>query len=283
MLDTNFLRHLKRMSLLIEKKVTSNYTGEHESLQTGQGIVFSDHRMYTPGDDYKYIDWKLFARTDKLHVKKFEEERALVVHIIVDYSASMNYGEKTKKYEYAAMLALGFAYMALRHNERFVLSTFSDHLEVFKPKRGARQLVAILDHLRQKKPGGVSNFEGSLVEYQKYLKNRSLIVVVSDFLYDVDEVKRALLGFKQHEVLLIQVLDPIEKNLNLKGEFKLKDVETRGLLRTFIGPILQRSYSERLKDHQARLNNIAAQVKGKFYSVTTDVDIFDTFYAVLQE
>ena len=283
MIDIAFLRHLRRMHLILDKKVTSNYAGERESLRVGHGIVFRDHRIYVQGDDYRDIDWKLFGRTDKLHVKRFEEESSAVVHILIDVSASMKFGERMTKYDYAAMVGIGFAYMALHRNEQFTLATFADKLDVFRPLKGSRQLVSIVEYARSKQPGGESKFEDSLLAYSKKIKHRSMIVVISDFLYDPGEVKRALQGFKDHEIVLVQVLDPREKELNLKGEFKFKDVETRGVLKTFVGPLLRKSYQHRLQEHIAQLNHISHQLGGKFFTCTTATDIFDTFAVILRQ
>ena len=283
MIETDFLRHLNKLSLIINKKVTSNYTGERESIHTGHGLIFKDHRIYTPGDNYKDIDWRVFARTDKLHVKRYEEERNLTVHIIVDASASMNFGsENIKKFEYASMIGTGFAYMAMRNNERFVLSTFAGKLERFKPKRGKKQLVDILDYLKEKKAAGVSKFEDSLRDYARVVDSRSLIVIISDFLYDPEEVKRIIYAFKENDVKLVQVLDPVELKLSLEGEFKLKDMETSSFLRTFISPFLRKSYLSRLEDHVKKLKWIAHSVGATFHTVTSDMQIFDAFFEILR-
>lgn len=284
MIETDFLKHLNKLSIIINKRVTSNYVGERPSVHAGQGIVFKDHGSYSPGDDFRSIDWKVFARTDKLHTKRYEEERNLIVHVLVDSSASMNFGSgKTTKFEYASMLGIGFAYMALKNNEKFVLSTFSDKLEVFKPKKGRRQLVATLDYLKNKDAGGESRFEEALRNYAKTIKSRSLIVILSDFLYDVEDVKRVISTFKNHDVRLVQVLDDLEVRLNIKGEFKLKDLETKGFLNTFIGPFLRKHYLTRLDEHKKKLNWAASSLGARFYSLSTSTEIYDAFYEILRD
>ena len=281
MIELDFLKHLDRLSLIINKRVTSNFVGERPSVYTGQGIIFKDHRIYVPGDDYRSIDWKLYGRTDRLHVKRYEEDRNLVVHILIDFSASMNFGNQIKKYEYASMIGLGFAYMAMKNNEKFVLSTFSDKLELFKPSKGKKQLIAILDYLRNKIAGGVSRFEASLADYGRVIHSRSLIVIVSDFLYDVEEIRRALYRFKNHEIILVQVLDEVEKKLDISGEFRLKDLETHNLMRTFVSPFMRRNYLNKLDEHNHRIKQVVNELRGKFFTVTTDQSIFDSFYRIL--
>ena len=284
MIETDFIKHLNRISLIINKRVNSNYSGERPSIFTGHGMLFKDHRIYTPGDDHRDIDWKVFARTDKLHVKRFEEERNLIVHVIVDSSASMGYKStgETTKFDYAAMIGIGFAYMALKNNERFVLSTFSDKLEVFNPRKGRKQLTFILDYLKNKKPEGISNFEGSLSNYAKLIKHRSIVIIVSDFLYDPEEIRNVLSRFKNSGIKLVQVLDPMEKDLKLKGEYTLKDSETKDLLKTFVNPFVKKTYEERLDEHKKRVKWIAESLGATFYSLSTDKHIFDSFYDVLR-
>ena len=283
MIDISFLHHLDRLSLIINKRITSNYIGEREAVYAGRGLVFKDYSMYTSGDDFRYIDWKVFGRTDKLFVKRFEEDRNLVVHVLVDFSASMDFGtKKFSKGDYASMFGLGFAYMALRNNEKFVLSTFSDNLEIFRPKRGKNQLITILDYLNKKKPSGKSNFELALGEYKKIVKSRSLIVVMSDFLYDPEQVRRGLLRFKGHDIILIQILDVLEKDLeNMDGDFRLVDAESKDILHTFISPFGRKRYLDMLSRHRTALKTVASEVGAQFFAFGTDHPIFDAFYEVL--
>lgn len=284
MIETDFLKHLNRLSIIINKRVTSNFVGERPSIHMGHGTIFKDHSLYSHGDDFKSIDWKVYARTDKLHIKRYEEEKSLAVHVLVDSSASMNFGSTGRtKFDYASMLGIGFAYMALKNNERFVLSTFSDKLELFKPRKGKRQLVATLDFLKNKNASGISKFEEALRNYAKVIKSRSIIVIISDFLYDVEDVKRVIYSFKNHDVKLVQVLDDMEVRLNLKGEFKLKDLETHGFLKTFIGPFLRKHYLNRLDEHKRKLNWIANSLGARFYSISTSMPIYDAFYEILRD
>lgn len=275
------MHQLDRMSLIINKRITSNYIGERRAIYTGRGLIFKDHAIYTPGDDYRAIDWKVLARLDKLFVKRYEEERNLTVHVIIDYSGSMGFGGRTKKFEYADMLGLGFAYMAMRHNERFVVSTFADQLEVFKPKRGRSNLMRVLDYLNAKKPKGLSKFEASLASYKKRVTSRSYIVILSDFLYDPAEIKQAIQRYKDHQVILIQVLDKTETELDLEGDFKLVDVESEDTLRTFISPYARKQYLELLAEHQAKIRRACDEIGARFFAFSTDYPIFDAFYQVL--
>lgn len=282
MINIEFLKDLDRLSLLINKKVTSNYSGERVSRQTGRGLQFKDYIVYAPGEDFRAIDWKVFARTDKLFAKRYEEERNLTVHIIVDFSASMSFGKKRTKADYAAMIGIGFAYMAMKNNERFVLSTFSDKLELFRPKKGKKQLVQIMDRLNNKKPQGTSDLQTSVLKYKELIKTKSLVIIISDFLYDLKQIDSVLKRLRYHDVKLIQVLDPIETGLELEGDFKLRDLETNEQYRTYISPSLRKTYLEQLKEHKGKITNLCNETRARFYSYSTESPIFDTFFELLQ-
>jgi uncharacterized protein (DUF58 family) len=269
------------MSLIINKRLTSNYVGERASIATGRGLIFKDHAIYSPGDDFRAIDWRVFARLDKLFVKRFEEERNLTVHVVIDYSGSMGFGTKIKKYEYAGMLGLGFCYMAMKHNERFVVSTFADQLEVFKPKRGRTNLMRVLDYLNTRKPKGMSKFESALSAYKKRVNSRSFVVILSDFLYSPEEIKLAVQRYRDHHVVLIQVLDKVETDMNLEGDFKLVDVESEDTLRTFLSPYARKQYLQQMGDHQAKIKRVCDELGAEFFVVNTEYPIFDAFYTVL--
>ncbi|PIN74436.1 DUF58 domain-containing protein [Candidatus Woesearchaeota archaeon CG10_big_fil_rev_8_21_14_0_10_37_12] len=281
MIDTNFLHQLDHFSLIINKRITSNYVGERFSSATGRGLIFKDHVLYAPGEDFRTIDWKVYGRTDKLFVKRFEEERNLTVHVLVDFSASMNFGTHVKKSEFASMIAVGFAYLALKNNERFVVSLFSDEVEVVKPKRGMTQIAAVINYLDNKKPKGSNNIYSCLKEYSKAIKSKAYLVVISDFLYPVEDIEKALFFFKNHQVVLIQVLDKMESKLDIEGDFKLSDMESNSILHTFINAFTRRKYQNSLEEHNARIKHVCDLVGAQFYPAHTGQTPFDVFYDVL--
>ncbi|HLC84404.1 MAG TPA: DUF58 domain-containing protein [Candidatus Nanoarchaeia archaeon] len=280
-IDTSFLKKLDRFDLILQRKVNSNYMGERRSEAHGSGIILKDYVQYTPGDDFRRIDWRVFARTDKLYSRRFEEERNLTLHVIIDSSASMNFG-KPKKFEYASMLGLGFAYISLRNNERFVISTFAEKLEFIRPKKGMRQLASVVQVLNDKRPSGSSELSAAMRRYQKRMvRSHSLIVIISDFLYDLEQIKATLATFQGHEVTLVQVLDEVEATLDLSGDFRLVDSESQETMRTYISPLLRKKYGEMMEDHQGKIKDACAQYGAKFFSSTNSDDIFDTFFKIL--
>jgi uncharacterized protein (DUF58 family) len=283
MIDTAFLDHLKRFSLIVNKRVTSVYSGPKLSTASGRGISFKDHRIYSFGDDFRSIDWRVFARTDDLYIKNFEEERNLNVHILVDYSASMNFGSPTSKFDYAAMIGVGFAYLAMKDNEKFQFATFSDQLDIFQPRKGMSQLATMVDHLNSIKVDGKTDFLSTMASYKRLIGSRSLVIIISDLLFDPDVIKDALIMLGRHNIKLIQVLDRKERNLKMEGDFRLKDSESKEELRTFISPRLVRNYNNMLESHNAKINDICNSLGVNFYQVTSDDSIFDTFYELLRK
>lgn len=281
MIKTDFLRQLDRFSLILNKRITSNYVGDQQSEATGRGLIFKDHSVYVPGEDFRAVDWRVFARTDKLFVKRFEEERNLTVHVIIDTSGSMDFGKGPSKSEYAAMLGLGFAHLAMKNNERFVLGTFSEKLEVFRPQRGRKQLTAMLDYLNKKKPKGKSMLDQSIGSYRQLINSKSYIVIISDFLYPIEEIRRALYHLKKHEIQMIQVLDQEERDLKLEGDYKLIDSESKDQIRTFISPYMKKQYNTMMHKHVSQIANEAAKHKAKFYTADTGQNVFDVFYEIL--
>ncbi len=281
-IDVNFFRMLDRFQLAIKKKVHSNYQGLRESSQFGQGLVFKDYREYVPGDDTRYLDWRVYARTGKFFIKRFEEERNLMLHIIVDASGSMNYGENVTKFDYASMIGLGFAYMAMSNNEKFIFNTFTEIMQPFRSRKGVNQLMNIVDYLNKLDISGKSKFKESLESYKSYITTKSLIVIISDFLYDTEELKDALGRYRKSQLFIIQVLDPGERKLSLHGDLLLEDAELGVKLRTFISRRLAQKYSDKMETHIAKLKELSENMGAEFLVATTDTPIYDTFFQILK-
>jgi len=283
MIDISFLRQLDRFNIILKKRVHSAYAGSRESKAYGSGLIFKDHREYVPGDDLRAIDWKVYARTDHYFIKQYEEERNMNIHIILDASASMDFGRMTRKFEYAAMIGLGFAYMGLRNNEKFEISTFSDSLVRFRPRKGNNQLMSLLDQLNNLKLTGKSQFYECISKYKDAIRSKSVVVIVSDFLFDLNQLKETLYRFKKSEVTIVQVLDEEEINLSLEGDVKLFDAEEpKSWIRTYISNRLVRDYETQLHSHNAQVKSICDSLNMKFLQVSTHKPIFETFFDLMR-
>ncbi|MBN2422352.1 DUF58 domain-containing protein [Candidatus Woesearchaeota archaeon] len=282
MIDIDFLSQLKKFSLIINKKVTSSFIGTKRSSHLGTGLIYNDFRQYVPGDDFRTIDWKIYARTDDFYIKRYEEEKSLTVHVLIDVSKSMDFTtSKYTKFEYAAMLGLGFAYLAARANERFQLSTFSRYFVTFRAQRGMSQIMSFLQHLNKIKCTGLVEFEDLMKKYKKSITSRSLVVVISDFLFDIDQVRNSLPLYSQHELKVIQILDKSETNFKIYGDVILKDAESSKEIHTYISESKRKAYREQLYNHIIAIENETKSCGGKFFLFSTEEPLFDAFYKIV--
>jgi uncharacterized protein (DUF58 family) len=282
MINTDFLRQLDRFALVMKRRVNARYAGARASKSVGSGLQFEDYKEYVPGDDFRKIDWKVYARTDKFFIRRYEEERNLTVHIVLDASASMDYASAgMTKFEYGGMLGLGFAYLALQNNEKFEFSTFSKQLDIFKPRKGLNQLLGIMDHVNHTKPKGQTSFRDSVMTYKGMIRTKSLVVFISDFLMPPDEIRETLLRFKRSQIVVLQVLDPLEKSFDLSGDIVLKDAESDMKMRTFVSNKLKQDYREKLSAHINAIGSVCASTGASFQSLSTATPVFDAFYEVL--
>jgi uncharacterized protein (DUF58 family) len=278
MIDTSFFKELDRFSFMVRKRVSTAYSGSRRSILKGRGMEPVSYREYTQGDDFKTIDWKVYGRTEKLYVKEFEEEKSLTTHILLDTSKSMDF---RNKFTYAAMLALGFAYLVTKDNEKFTIATFGEEIIITKPKRGRKYLSQTIDLLNSTELIGQTRFDYCMEKYASVIKSRSLVIVISDFMADTDGIRNSIFRLGDNELLLVQVLDPIEKNLDLGGEAKLIDLETDAKMDIYTSPRLRAEYQKKLNDHNAKIKETCNAVGADFHTVTTDKPVFDAIFEVV--
>ena len=280
MIDTSFFKELDRFTFMVRKRVSTAYSGSRRSILKGRGMEPVSYREYTMGDDFKTIDWKVYGRTEKLFVKEFEEEKSLTTHILLDTSKSMDF---QNKFEYASMLALGFAYLVTKDNEKFGISTFSEEVDITKPKRGRGYLSLNIDTLNNMELSGTTKFDYCMEKYASMIKSRSLVFIISDFMTDVEAIRNAVFRLGDNELVLIQVFDPVEVSLDLGGEAKLIDLETGANLDIYSSPRLRSEYGKRLDDHIAKIKETCVQVGADFHTVTTDKPVFDAIFEVINQ
>jgi uncharacterized protein (DUF58 family) len=282
MLSTEFLHELDRFSFSAQKKVSSQYAGGRRSTRIGRGTDAYGFREYERGDDFRTIDWKVYARTEKLYVRQFEEYRDLVTHILLDVSGSMNYPAKGKsKFDYSAMLAVGFAYLVMRENEKFTISTFTDDINIFKPGRGKVNLLSIIDRLNNIKPGGRTGFDRSIEHYSSVIRSKSRVIIISDLLTMLDDIRSAIYRVGRHDLIVIQVLDPAEIQLPEVGAVKLHDLETSEKLFTDINAALVSEYNTELDAHRNSIKIDCDRLGADFFSFGTDLPIFEAIFRTI--
>jgi len=282
-IETDFFRQLDRFTFSVRKRVSTVYAGNRPSTRSGHGIDTIGFREYDSSDALKDIDWKAYARTEKLYVRQFEEEKTLTTHILLDASKSMDYPEKgTSKFEYSAMLAAGFAYMVTKYNDRFAISTFTEEIDIHKPRRGRKNLMRAIDRLSALELSGGTSISEAVMKYGQVIKSRSLVILISDFMQDPKAIETALYRLSDHDLIVIQVLDPTEKVLPLQGNSKLVDLETGEDIRTYISEKFKERYTQKLDDHTASIKKTCMKVGAEFYTFTTDTPIFNAFYHTIR-
>jgi uncharacterized protein (DUF58 family) len=230
-LDPAIIARLGTMELKARTVVEGFLSGLHRSPYKGFSVEFAEYRQYLPGDDLTTLDWKVYARTDRHYVKKFEEETNLECHVLLDLSASMAYkgSAPMTKLEYGSVLAASLAYLMHRQRDATGLIAFEDRI-VFRMPAGARpgHLHALLLALERLQPGRRSDVGRPLHQLAEALTKRSMVVLISDMLDDPEPVVKGLkhLKFRGTDVVVFQVLDPHELTFPFRGSSRFRDVET---------------------------------------------------------
>jgi uncharacterized protein (DUF58 family) len=231
-LDYGVLARIDSMQLLAKVVVEGFVLGLHRSPFRGFSVEFAEYRQYSPGDEVKHVDWKVYGKTDRYYIKQFEEETNLACYLIVDASASMGYKlapEGLTKLQYACRMAACLSYFMLRQRDAAGLMIFDSKIRTALPPR-LRQthLKHILSALEQAEPGGETNISKPLHELAEGLKRAGLIILISDLLDDPESVISALqhFRFQGHEVIVFQVLDSGELNFPFTTMTEFTDLES---------------------------------------------------------
>ena len=279
MIEVDFVDLLDRFNLALKKNSTEIYEGEQESPRTGQGMIFEDHKKYIPGDDIRKMDWKAYARTDEFYIKRFEKENSLTLHILVDRSSSMDYGENNK-FDYAAKLGLATAYMTSKTNDRFRFSVFSETITDISSARRNPNMGEMVDTLNSLRKTPESLIERCVTEYANRIENKSVVVIISDFLTDSEQVESALKRLKGSEVVLVNTLDSSEIEPDMHGDKILKDPESDDKIRTYLSKRTRNKYQEEIEEHTQEIEEIARKYGAHYLLVSTGDDFFDSFMEV---
>jgi len=284
--STDYLRpeiatNLANLELVARFVVEGFITGLHKSPYHGFSVEFAEHRPYLPGDAIRNIDWKLFARTDRYYIKQFEEETNLRAYIVIDASKSMNYSSDPKKhitkYRYATLLSAALMYMLSRQQDAVGLAVFDESLRTFMPaKLKSSYLRELLKVLQTTQPSNQTQTQTALRRVVDRINRRGLVIVVSDFLDDPQEILASLKLFRHigHEVVAFHVLDPLERSFALSAsDATIFDMETGRNIRT--QPYqMQASYQKAMAEYieQLRSGLLAERIDYLLMDTTTPFD-----------
>ncbi len=230
-LSPDMLSRLSRLDLIARFVVEGYITGLHKSPYHGFSAEFSEHRQYMAGDSLRYLDWKVYGRSDRMYIKRFEEETNLKAHIILDVSGSMGFGSEgaLTKLRYGSVITAALTFLMLRQRDSVGLVTFSDIMKSYVPPRSVQsQLKEIIKVLSSSEPDGVTKTGDILHTLAERIPVRGLIILISDLIVDIDDLIHGLKHFRHngHEVLVFHVLDPAELAFKYNSETRFIDMET---------------------------------------------------------
>jgi len=256
-LDPSFISKLHSLELKARLVVEGFMVGLHKSPYHGFSVEFSEHRAYMQGDNLKDVDWKVYGKTEKYFIKQYEEETNLRSYIFLDTSNSMSYssGKNISKLEYALTLSAALSYLMIHQQDAVGLTIYSDKINKYLPPKSSRAyLQEILKNLAVVKASEKTNTSLSLNEAAEKIKRRGLVIIISDFFDDLDSVLKVLKHFSytKNEVIVFQVLDPMEKTFSFGKDAIFKDLETGAELTTQPYQI-QKAYREAMVEFTNRI------------------------------
>ena len=253
-IDPQALMAIKNLELRAKIVVEGFWNGLHRSPYHGFSVEFTEYRQYTPGDDPRYLDWRLYARSDRYYIKKFEDETNLRCHLLVDNSRSMDFGSLGfTKAQYANTLAATLAYFLSLQGDATGLLTFDERIRDYLPSRHRPGHLRHLMLALEKPAGGTAtDLAAPLKRIVEIVRKRGLMVLISDLLAPIEALEKSLSSLCAcgHEVLLFQLLDPAELDFGFRQAALFHDIETGRDL--YIDPaVARRHYLKKLEDHNA--------------------------------
>ena len=261
--DSKFLKKLDSLCLECKKTYGGVRKGNYEAAnKKGTSIEFADYQEYMPGDDFRYIDWNIYGRLDKLLVKTFKEEEELSVHILFDVSRSMLYPEEDKKFDYAKDLVIALSYIALSSKNSVRLATMVNTDKISQNRtpffQQKENIFVIADFLKKLVPKGELDFIDYISKYIHEVKGRrGTVVVISDFMMKPDIYTRGFnyLRFKNFDIKVIQILGETELDPFGKGsKNQVVDVETNQKMNINFSEANRKKYKAAMDEHNQRLS-----------------------------
>ncbi len=284
-LDPAVLAGISSLDLLAKTVVDGFVAGLHRSPDFGFSQEFAEYRAYTPGDDLRHIDWNLFARTERMYLKRYRGETNSQLTILLDASNSMNFSSATgsavqpSKMDYARFTAASLFYLAI-HNQRDAagLIVFDDEVRNYiAPSTRQGQLHRLLAGLEQAEPRARTDFSKPLLHFQRLLQRRGIVIIISDFYEDPESIVKTIepLRFHGNEVVLFHVLDPKEVRPEFRGPAILVDLETDQRLEV-IPEYTRTDYRRKVDDHIEQLGDRARGSGMDYHLLVTDQPLDET-------
>ncbi len=275
-IDMSALMRIKNLQLRAKSVVDGFHNGLHRSPLHGFSVEFSEYRPYSLGDDPRTIDWKLFARSDRYYIKKFEDETNRRCYLVVDKSKSMDFSSlEYSKCDYARTVAATLAYYLTLQRDAVGLLTFDEDIsDVLTARFRTGQLKRILSLLEKPSSGASTDLLRPLSHLADIVRQRSLIIIMSDFLVPTESLRvpLSMLKARRHDVVLLRVLDPAEVALDLEKASMLMDMET-GREIYVDSNAARASYQKKFQQHEAALMELAGQLGIGWTSLQTNESV----------
>jgi uncharacterized protein (DUF58 family) len=290
LIDPKTLMSIRNLELRARVVVEGFWTGIHRSPYHGFSVEFTEYRQYTPGDDPRYLDWRVFARSDRYFVKRFEDETNLRCHLVTDQSRSMTFGSLGyTKAEYAATLAATLAYFLHLQGDAIGLLTFDQQVRDYLPARHrSGHLRRLMLCLEKPAAGSATDLAAPLQRVAEIVRKRGLIVLISDFLAPLERLEHALVQLSAcgHEALAFQILDPAETSLQFDKPAVFEDLETGRTLMIDPGAV-RADYRRRLETHCDSVRQVCQRLGHTYARLSTsqslEFALFDFLRARLQQ
>jgi uncharacterized protein (DUF58 family) len=235
-LDPAVLAGISSLDLIAKTVVEGFLAGLHRSPDFGFSQEFAEYRAYTPGDDLRQVDWNVFARTERPFIKRYRGETNTALMVLLDASASMSFSSgPASKFDYARYLASALVYLAHLQRDSVGLIVFHDEVaNVLQPSSRQGQLHRVLHGIEHARPGRRTDYKRPFFDLQTILKRRGIVALISDFFQTPDEIIKTVepLRFRGNEVILFHLLDPAERQPDLRGPVLLEDMETGAAIET---------------------------------------------------
>ncbi|MBC7782638.1 MAG: DUF58 domain-containing protein [Burkholderiales bacterium] len=276
LLDSAFMARLDQIDILSRKILAGKMKGERRSKRRGQSVEFADYRNYVIGDDLRFIDWNIYARLDRLFLKLFLEEEDLSLHILIDTSKSMDYGNPSKG-RYIQQVAAALGYIGLVNYNRVSISAIADGVPATTgAMRGRTRVGQMLDFISNLEPAGPGNLAEACRRFALANRTRGVCVVLSDF-FDKNGFENGLryVAGGRYDLFAIQVLSPQEIDPDLQGDLKLVDVEDADMAEVSITQPLLKKYKNNLNAYCLSLKEFITRRGGTYLFTSTSVP-FDT-------
>lgn len=275
LLSVEAASRVKHLELFARTRVESHFKGAHRSRQKGHSTDFLQHRQYLPGDDIRALDWRVYARSDRLVIREREEFTTLDVHIVLDCSASMAYGSAVMtKFEFARHCAALVSYLVVNQRDRVGVSFASDRLLSFvKPGSGGKHLAEIYRQLVTQSPAGQTDLAVCTKQLLQFVNKRSLFIVFSDCYQDPQALGKSLgiLSRAGHDLIVYQVFDPAEADLPFAGFTLFRDLEN-GQLDPADPQEVRAAYAEVFRRHSRELKALTTGFGIEFHQLPVTAD-----------